>query len=310
MTEALYTHSAYNIMYACRREKVQTVPARMGFEIGSGAAYLSEMQISVLEPRTEKEVMPAPKDPAKRDEWRKRISDIVKKQWENPEYRKKCSDAKKGKPSGRLGIPHTEEAKLKMSAANKGNKFHLGKPHSEATRKKISEATKRAMENPEIIHKLSEAGKRGKPWLGKRFSEEHCRNLTESHLGKNTGESNPNWNGGSSYEPYCPKFNNEFKERVRAFFGYRCMVPGCDHVWQPGESKLAVHHVNFRKDACCAADVTPLFVPVCHGSCHAKTNHNRPYWEQYFTEIINRDYGGKCYFTKEEMKEVRRSQKW
>ena len=37
---------------------------------------------------------------------------------------------------------------------------------------------------------------------------------------------------------------------------------------------------------------------------------NREHWEQYFADMINSDYGGKCYLTKEEMKEVRRLQKW
>jgi len=50
--------------------------------------------------------------------------------------------------------------------------------------------------------------------------------------------------------------------------------------------------------------------PEYRKSCHAKTNHNREHWEQYFADMINSDYGGKCYLTKEEMKEVRRLQKW
>ena len=309
MTEALYTQNTYHNVYGCYRQKMQEMFPRMGAEIRPGTAYLPEMQIPLLEPGTEgQESMIKGSKMSK--ESLKKLSEAVKEKWRNPEYRKKCSDSHKGKPGGRLGTHHSEETKLKISALKVGNKNHLGKPHSEETRKKISEATKRAMTNPEILHKLSEAGKRGKPWLGKRFSEEHCRNLTESHLGKNTGVENYNWKGGISYEPYCPKFNNEFREQVRAFFGYTCMMPGCGHVWQPGETKLAVHHVNFQKDSCCAEDIVPQFVPVCHGSCHAKTNHNREHWEQYFADMINSDYGGKCYLTKEEMKEVRRLQKW
>ena len=114
-----------------------------------------------------------------------------------------------------------------------------------------------------------------------------------------TGENNHNWNGGSSFQPYCPKFTNEFKERVRTFFGHKCMMPGCNHVWQPGETKLAVHHVNFLKNSCCNPSIPRLFVPLCHQPCHTKTNHNRPYWEKLFTKLIVEEFNGQCYLPKE-----------
>ena len=97
---------------------------------------------------------------------------------------------------------------------------------------------------------------------------------------------------------YCPKFNNKFKERVRAFFGYTCQK--CGHIWQPGERRLAVHHVNYRKDSCCNENVRSLFIPICSDGCHSETNANREYWEKHFTEIIDKEFAGKCYFTKEE----------
>ena len=121
-----------------------------------------------------------------------------------------------------------------------------------------------------------------------------CRGLALS------GEDAPNWQGGLSYKPYCPKFNEEFKDRVRAFFGYQCQMPGCNHVWQPGEKKLAVHHVNFNRKSCCDPSAPRLFVPLCPGSCHMKTNHNRPRWEKLFTDLIMTKYNGQCYLPKGE----------
>ena len=126
--------------------------------------------------------------------------------------------------------------------------------------------------------------------LGTHHSLETCEKISASL----SNENNPMWKGGVSFEPYCSKFNEKFKERVRAFFGYKCMFPGCDHVWQPGEKKLAVHHVNYDKTSCCS-DAIPLFVPVCPGSCHAKTNHNRGYYEKVFTDMIMNEYNGECY---------------
>lgn len=117
-----------------------------------------------------------------------------------------------------------------------------------------------------------------------------------------SGTNSPNWNGGSSFEPYCFKFNNEFKERVRAFFSYQCLECGTP---QNG-TKLGIHHVNFNKQTCCD-DSIPLFVPLCQ-SCHAKTSSanktSRDHWRKYFINVIITYYNGKCYFTKDEYREI------
>jgi hypothetical protein len=106
---------------------------------------------------------------------------------------------------------------------------------------------------------------------------------------------NPAWDGGKSFEPYCPKFNDEFKERVRAFFGYQCGECGTP---QNG-IKLDVHHINANKMSCCD-DTIPTFIPLCK-SCHSKIKKsNLIYWEQHFTEMIEGYYQGKCYFSQEE----------
>lgn len=124
------------------------------------------------------------------------------------------------------------------------------------------------------------------------------RMIESNPMSGKCGEESTNWRGGVSFGKYCPKFNFKFKERVRAFFGYTCQK--CGYVWQPGERRLAVHHVNYRKDSCCNENVKPLFVPVCPGRCHSETGYNRDYWEVFFTKLINEIYEGKCYFTKEE----------
>jgi hypothetical protein len=134
----------------------------------------------------------------------------------------------------------------------------------------------------------------------KRFCSKECKCEYIANSGMFVGDKSPLWKGGISFEPYCIKFNSGFKERVRAFFNYTCQT--CGHVWRGGEKRLSVHHANFRKDSCCNEEAIPLFVPLCT-SCHTKTNHNREYWEKYFTDLINNNHGGKCYFTKEEMRQ-------
>jgi hypothetical protein len=119
-----------------------------------------------------------------------------------------------------------------------------------------------------------------------------------SRIGKNftkSGEDCPFWRGGVSFEPYCPKFNESFKERVRNFFGRICVE--CGKSEEENGKKLSVHHVSYRKDACCNSEITPLFVPLCHSS-HTKTNHNREYWDEWFTHLIYTQFGGQCFLPK------------
>jgi ribosomal protein L34E len=154
--------------------------------------------------------------------------------------------------------------------------------------------------------------------LGKVHSEETKEKMSKSHM----GEKNHNYQKTPSYEQrceiaearlggfwygnvryyqgpqYCEKFNNEFKERVRAYFGYVCPICGTPQ----GKIKMSVHHVNFNKKSCCDPIAPRLFIPLCSGACHINTNTSRKFWEEYFTDMIMNYYQGKCYFTKEEMK--------
>jgi hypothetical protein len=106
--------------------------------------------------------------------------------------------------------------------------------------------------------------------------------------------------GGISFETYCKKFNPEFKSRVRAFFGYKCVE--CGITEKEDGRKMSVHHVNYEKTACCDEETLPLFSTLCKKH-HAMSNHNREYWNEHLEKIINDKYGGKCYFTKLEMSE-------
>jgi hypothetical protein len=204
------------------------------------------------------------------------------------------------------GLKRSEETCAKISIARTG--MHFTEEHK-ANLKKARGHTKRYELTDDIRFKISESNK------GKIYSEETRRKIGDKSKGRiptpeqrmkmSTSirkENHPNWQGGKSFEPYCQKFDRYFKEQVRAYFGYVC--PECGTP-QNGR-KLAVHHVNFKKDACCNQSVPKLFIPLCNGekgieSCHSKTNWNRDYWEQHFTDMIMAYYQGKCYFTPEEM---------
>lgn len=98
-----------------------------------------------------------------------------------------------------------------------------------------------------------------------------------------SGENASNWNGGSSFEPYCPKFDEKFKESIREKFGRVCFL--CPTTEEENGKKLSVHHINYNKDCLCD-DSDCRFVPLCM-RCHGKTNHDREHWENLIMEKLN-----------------------
>jgi hypothetical protein len=93
-----------------------------------------------------------------------------------------------------------------------------------------------------------------------------------------SGKNHPNWNNGSSFLPYCPEFNDKIKELVRDAYDRKCLVCGKSEL-ENGQ-KLSVHHTNYDKMQGCDGTDWRV-VPLCI-VCHAKTNHNREYWETYW----------------------------
>jgi hypothetical protein len=239
--------------------------------------------------------MPAPKDPTKHAEWRQKLAKAHTGKSVTEETRLKISNSMRGKIVGKkgedspvFGTHKSEEFKEML------RKRMTGRIVSDITRQKISAAQTGKILPLTTRQKMS-ASRKGHP-----VTKETRLKISNSHTGLQAGEKSPAWKGGISFEPYCPKFNRDFKERVRAFFGHTCQM--CGHVWQPGEKRLAVHHVNYQKDACCSDAAPPLFVPVCLEGCHSKTNFNREHWERFFTELIMTKYDGQCYLPKEESK--------
>ena len=190
---------------------------------------------------------------------------------------------------GMKGMHHTEETKKKMSKKCVGM---IGKHHSDETKQKISESHKERFKNPE-----------NHPMYGKHHSDETRKKMSGNHYDI-AGKNHPNWKGGTSFEPYCIKFNDEFKERAREFWSRKCVL--CDKSEKENGRKLDVHLVTYNKDTCCDGSI-PLFVTLC-ASCHLKTHHREIYWCNIFKEMIyNNNSGGKCFYTKEEKNKVKHS---
>lgn len=87
-----------------------------------------------------------------------------------------------------FGKKQSEEARRKISDANRGEKNHnYGKTPSEETRRKISEGYKRYYDSLTDEEKKAKYGKKGEknPNYGKKFTEEHRRKISQSKIEKN-----------------------------------------------------------------------------------------------------------------------------
>ena len=109
-----------------------------------------------------------------------------------------------------------------------------------------------------------------------RFCSQKCWGLW---MVKNWGgENHPNWKGGKSFEPYGLDWTDKLKEEVRKRDDYTCAISG--EVWQSGQEKFPVHHINYIK----TDNLTGNLITLCI-KCHGKTNANRRHWQSLLTPI-------------------------
>ncbi len=158
------------------------------------------------------------------------------------ETRRKMSEARKGKPL-------SEEIRKKISILKKG--YH----HTEEAKKRISEGTKKGMCNPNVREKIKR---------------------TQFKKGQFSGEMHPNWNGGASFKPYCHKFNDELKEKIRERDTRTCQLCGN----KENGKKLSVHHIHYDKTDC-----EPDLISLCN-KCSSKVNFNRDYYEELLMQKL------------------------
>jgi len=144
------------------------------------------------------------------------------------------------------------------------NHPNFGKHLSEETRRKISERLKGIPLSEETKKKISKSLMGNKYCLGNVLSQEHRNKISESER----GSKHWNWQNGKSFEPYCPKFNKELKERIRNRDGRICMI--CHKSEMDNGEKLCVHHIDGDKMQGCGKKW--YLVSLCR-SCHMKL-HN------------------------------------
>ena len=149
---------------------------------------------------------------------------------------------------GMIGKKHSKEAKRKIKKSLKGNTRTLGKHW------KIKDVDKY---------------KGNKNALGVKRNKEWKEEMSKIK----TGDKNPNWKGGISFEPYSVDWTETLKRSIRERDNYICQK--CS---QYGK---VVHHINYNKSDCNPKNL----ITLC-SSCNVKVNFNRKYWKKYFQNNI------------------------
>ena len=179
----------------------------------------------------------------------------------------------KGKNHPMFGKHQTEEARQKISKSNIGKKawnkglvgFNAGDTNPMYGKKG---------EKSPMFGKYGQ----GNPNFGSKRTEITRQKMKENHADQK-GENNPNWNNGSSFEPYGLGFNKELKQSILERDNYTCQYPNCTEV----HDRLHVHHIDFNKK-----NNSPENLITLGHSCHMKTNgkNNREHWTEFYQSIM------------------------
>lgn len=184
------------------------------------------------------------------------------------------------KPVWNKGIKMSKEAKEKLK------KSLTGKRRTKEQKIEISSRIKNEYKT----------GKRKPPlsMLGRRHTEESKEKCRQSHLKRKEilgyvnspqtrlkqklairpiGDKSANWKGGKSFELYGNEWTKELKHSIRIRDKFVCQ--NCNkHGWM-------VHHIDYNK----LNNNKENLVTLCN-KCHSKTNGNRTYWFNFFTNMF------------------------
>ena len=100
-----------------------------------------------------------------------------------------------------------------------------------------------------------------------------------------------NWQGGISFEPYCPKFNEECRKHNRDKYNNCDYFSGLpDYICNVANGKvrkLSVHHIDLNKNQGCD-EVEWKLIPLS-GANHGRVHINKDFWERLICYALEYD---------------------
>ena len=178
----------------------------------------------------------------------------------NPEFRRKLSESKMGKPS----YIRTPEIREKTASS------HRGKPgwSKGIKRPEHSKAMKELWKDPKrrLLAKRYGDAQAADPEWRKKIAE------------KLRGDKNPNWQGGLTQSDYAPGFSQYLKRKIRKRDKYQCQLCGITEA-ELGHH-LSIHHADYNKTNHKESNLHA----VCRG-CNSRVNTTRDKWLPYFIVI-------------------------
>lgn len=191
-------------------------------------------------------------------------------------------------------------------------RFKKGFKHTEKWKKHISELLKGRRFTQETRRKMGlwQLGENNNRWKGtnikvicenckiefkkykcyiKRHQHNFCSNkcfgvyVSKLYMGRKypdfSGNKNPAWKGGKSFEPYSPSFNQQLKDKIRVrdnFICQKCGIPELEC-----SRRLAIHHIDNDKKNNKESNLISLCI-----SCNVKVEKNREHWKNYFCNLV------------------------
>jgi len=206
------------------------------------------------------------------------LSEGAIKRWAAPGYKEKMRAIMKNTQSDPGRRAHMSEV-LKGRKRKESSKAKLREtlkdPLIRARRSANVLGDKNPAKRPDVRAKISAKAKARTLseerilQLQKQVREFHTPDWCKTQSEKMSGDKNPRWLGGKSFEPYCPAFTKPLKEYIRQKFHHKCVRCGSDG----NGKKLDVHHIDFNKLQGCKG-MTWALVPLCR-HCHAWTTNHR-----------------------------------